>query len=262
MKKIAKSTQLFGLTLVSSDKSQVLRSLEEKLSGRSGLVTVATPNPEQVIQSIQTASFAQTLETFDLLLPDGTGLVVASRLLQNDSAPGLQERIAGVDVAQALLSYAQKQQLTVLILGGRGYAAAQNVPVNLQPEYPELELPTCFWLEGFADVTAQTPEEIKAIKNALQEIKPVLVFVAFGAPHQEMWVQSNREMLEQSGVRVAMVVGGAFDYVLGKVPRAPLFLQHSGLEWAYRLVQQPWRWRRQLRLIQFGWLVLVKRLGF
>lgn len=85
-----------------------------------------------------------------------------------------------------------------------------------------------------------------------------ILFVAFGAPKQEFWIS---EYLEKIPVKIAIGVGGAFDYISGKTPRAPLFLQNIGLEWLFRLIMQPWRIKRQLSLLQFIWLVIKEKLS-
>ena len=90
-------------------------------------------------------------------------------------------------------------------------------------------------------------------------MKPSIILVAFGAPWQEQWVVNHREFLEKNKVKLVMVVGGAIDMLTGKVQRAPKFVQQLQLEWLFRLIQQPWRWKRQLRLIQFIGHVLKEK---
>ena len=82
------------------------------------------------------------------------------------------------------------------------------------------------------------------------------MLVGYGAPAQVIWIQRNRAALADAGVRVAVGVGGALDYLAGSVSRAPQLVRASGLEWAYRLVREPWRWRRQLALPIFAFLVV------
>ncbi|MBU4098660.1 WecB/TagA/CpsF family glycosyltransferase, partial [Patescibacteria group bacterium] len=82
-----------------------------------------------------------------------------------------------------------------------------------------------------------------------------ILFVAFGHPKQEEWIYEN---LEHLPVKVAMGVGGAFDYISGRVERAPFMIRAMGMEWLYRLIKEPWRWRRQLALGRFVWLVVKK----
>ncbi len=266
---------LFDIPLFSRDENQLLNILHEKLLRSESLVTVATPNPEQSIQLDHDPAFRATFSTFDVCVPDGVGLVWASRVLAWGSSrkwgggivrPALAGRITGTDLARSLLDFSREHKLSVLVIGGREYDLGQTdtptsshtEPVNLASLYPDKNLPECWWLSGYADVRNKTSAEEFHIKAVLREYRPAIVFVALGAPHQELWVAEHRELLEKTGVRVALVVGGAFDYLLGRVPRAPHFLRSIGLEWACRLVRQPWRFKRQLRLVEFVWKVLVQ----
>lgn len=97
--------------------------------------------------------------------------------------------------------------------------------------------------------------EHTALLSCIQSVAPDILFVAFGAPAQEKWVIEHKAVLEKAGVRLVMVVGGAFDMLLGKVERAPQWMRSIGLEWLYRLIQEPWRWKRQIALITFMKLV-------
>jgi len=90
----------------------------------------------------------------------------------------------------------------------------------------------------------------------VRRYKPHLVFVAFGSPYQELWIARHSN---QFGKSVVMGVGGAFDYLSGHVYRAPEFIRKIGLEWFFRLLSQPWRWKRQLSLLKFIKLVLQEK---
>ena len=87
-----------------------------------------------------------------------------------------------------------------------------------------------------------------------------VLLVAFGHPTQDLWIARHQEALAAHGILVSIGVGGSFDYLSGRVPRAPRLVRRLGLEWLYRLIRQPWRWRRQLALPLFVLLVLRERL--
>ncbi|HCC84136.1 MAG TPA: hypothetical protein DEP87_00395, partial [Candidatus Pacebacteria bacterium] len=126
---------------------------------------------------------------------------------------------------------------------------------------PAVRLPALagevWWLPGFTQVEAPQPVETQLVLTELTRLKPQIVLVAFGAPYQEAWISTHSESLKTAGVRLAMTVGGALDFILGKVPRAPQSWRQLGLEWLYRLFHQSWRWRRQLALFEFVWLVIA-----
>ena len=111
------------------------------------------------------------------------------------------------------------------------------------------------WLEGYENVNKPTEKEEQVVRQTLQQLKPKLVLVAFGAPQQEQWVIEHSDLLKKAGTKVAMVVGGSFDVLFGRLKRAPLWMRAIGLEWLYRLLQEPKRWRRQLALLNFMKLV-------
>ena len=102
------------------------------------------------------------------------------------------------------------------------------------------------------------PEEDEDILSRVRDAAPQILLVAYGAPKQDFWLRRN---LSRSGVPVGMGVGGTFDYLSGRVPRAPAWMRRVGLEWLYRLARQPWRWKRMLVLPAFVFLVLRQALG-
>jgi N-acetylglucosaminyldiphosphoundecaprenol N-acetyl-beta-D-mannosaminyltransferase len=255
-KKTDKTNLLFGLDFFGRGRYELLDLLGNQVENSSKLSYIVTPNPEQVIQSRSDRQFLRNLQAADLIVPDGMGIIWASQLLAIKSQqPALPERIGGVDLALDLLELAREKKLTTLVIGGRDYSpevggVGQPQPLDLQPDL--------YWLAGYQNIANPQPSEEKQVTAAIKKLKPDLVFVAFGAPYQEEWAVAHRQLCQQSGVKILMVVGGAFDYILGRVPRAPKWLQRLGGEWIFRLVSQPWRWRRQLRLISYIKLVLVE----
>lgn len=250
MKKIDRTALLFDLTLFSSRKRDLLVILEKWLNGVDELHVIYTPNPEQIIQSRGNKEFKQVLNKADLLLPDGVGLVFASRLLSlfDKSAP-LSERIAGVEVVEDLLKLARQKELKVLVIGGRSYSPA---------DYFAHEGAKIDWTPGYKNALKPTLSEKRKLEVNIKEIQPDLVFVAFGAPTQELWIEQHRELLSKNNTKIAMAVGGSFDYLLNKVPRAPHWFRKLGLEWLFRLMVEPWRLKRQLRLVAFVVLTIKK----
>lgn len=305
MKKADISIEIFDLLIFSRSMSRLLRFIApEKRSEtdlQPGLVTIFTPNPEQVVMANESQVFKKTLQRADILIPDGIGLITAQKVLKRfgKSAGDFVERISGRDLAQALLVQAHQNDWKVLIIGGREYAElpqeeyrVQNVGLFNSVTMPQHNpnylakkgtsgqgnkagestsaqdyntarhssangygraQQLLYWTEGYADVKNQTGAEEAEICNLLSVIKPDIVFVALGAPYQEQWVIEHR--LQLKNVKIAMVVGGAFDVILGKLHQPPALIQQLGFEWLFRLLQEPHRWRRQLRLLSFIKLV-------
>jgi len=259
MKKTYLTTNLLGFKIYSRDKNRLLKLLVSHLEKGKKILSIFTPNPEQLVLAKKEKSFAKSLGSADILIPDGIGLVFASRILgffgKNEVGIGSKknnsifERITGIDLTKKLLKIVKQNNLKVLVIGGRDYEGRK---------YDGMEVGDgkIWWTEGYSRVNNQTEGESKAIISSINNIKPNLVFVAFGAPSQEKWIVENKQVLEKAGVSIAMAVGGTFDVLFGKINRAPKLMQNLGLEWLYRLFKEPWRWRRQLGLLEFIKLVV------
>jgi len=229
------------------------RSMDElviELTTGGKLQTVATPNPEQIVLAYSNHEFTQILSQIDYLVPDGMGLVLASHLLaKQNKMTSLPARIPGVELASVLIKRYLEFGQPILIVGGRAYAGlylaiagrmVEILDVAAMKEVRPSQNQAVYWSPNFTDVT-----------QILTELKPGLVLVALGAPHQEEWILRQKMILERSQVKVAMAVGGAIDILAGKIKRAPRWMRNLGLEWLWRLIQEPWRLKRQLQLIKF-----------
>lgn len=273
--KIAQRTDNFnGLALFSSSKHQLLKILRDHLSQENGLFLLFTPNAEQMVLAFENTNFWRYLSQADLLIPDGFSLVLASRwrffwrrfsqvvnshplrFTPSIDQP-IQERIAGTDLVEELLPVCRELQLPVLVIGGQDYhqfAPGAKLIESSSGNYYQLQ-PGLFWTAGFAIKETPLDLENQQLLAILRLLRPALVLVALGAPFQERWLAENRQELARVGVKLGVAIGGAMDMILGKLHRAPKWMQSIGLEWLYRLYQEPWRWRRQLKLIRF-WKVI------
>ncbi|MBP9820210.1 WecB/TagA/CpsF family glycosyltransferase [Candidatus Woesebacteria bacterium] len=266
------SVQLLSLNLFGKSIDELLVQIENTLvqGNKSGenatrVLTIATPNPEIAVLVQQNPSLSTVLDNFTVQLPDGIGLIWAARIL-GKAQPGFG-RIAGVELVARLLDLIEKTGQSALIIGGKSYAGQkvglfEVIPVSgntqTEPKRRSTQGTTLWWTPGFSQIQQQTVEEVAELEAVMAKLRPAVVFVAFGAPHQEEWLIKNQVKLAKNGVKVAMVVGGAFDMLLGKIPRAPIWMQSLGLEWIYRLYQEPWRWKRQLRLLRFLYIVCLE----
>jgi N-acetylglucosaminyldiphosphoundecaprenol N-acetyl-beta-D-mannosaminyltransferase len=214
-----------------------VRAAMEQPGGRQ----IVTVNPEFLVRARSDPAFRAVLEAADLAIPDGAGLLWAARR-RNQVIP---QRVAGVDLIEALAGEAERTGWRFFFLGARP-GVAQAAAAALQRRHPGLTV--CGTLAG-----SPSPSDDAATAAAVRTARTDLLLVAFGAPAQDLWIARN---LERSGARVAMGVGGAFDFISGQIKRAPDWMRRRGLEWLYRLGQEPWRWRRMLALPRFVVLVL------
>ena len=224
---------------------------EEALAIIEGFIREGTPhqvvtvNPEFVMAARRDEEFRRILNAANLALPDGIGLVWASRLLGRP----LRERVAGSDLVPMIATLAAERGYRLFLLGAAEGVAAEAAR-RLREQNPGLVVAGTY----AGSPAVEEEEEIVALVRAAA---PHVLFVAYGAPQQDKWIARN---LERLGVPVCMGVGGAFDFIAGVAKRAPLWVQRLGLEWLHRLLHQPWRWRRQLALVKFAGLVLRERL--
>lgn len=263
-KKIDYTTQLLDLSFFGKQKDELLELVTQKIENSSKLSYIVTPNPEQIVQAKQDSEFFSYLKQADFIIPDGIGLIWASRLLAPVNRESeLKKRIAGREVVLDLLSLARDKRWRVLVIGGRDFQRAKVAESQQVDGYFILKNVeySFYWIPGFDNVTSPTNQEELTIKNILYKVKPTIVFVALGAPMQEKWMFKHQQLLSLSGVKLAMAVGGSFDQILGLVPQAPIWISNLGLEWLFRLITQPWRFKRQLRLIKFVQIVLKQRFG-
>lgn len=201
---------------------------------------IVTPNPEFVVKAQNDPVFKKVLNAADLAVPDGVGL---------NWFGGVKNRVPGVDLMEDLVKLGADLGFSVGFLGGSDGVAEKTAAI-LKTKYPELKV--ALTISG---LTVNTKGEI-VDEGILSLNKSDLLFVAFGHGKQEKWIAQN---LPKIPVKVAMGVGGSFNYLSGEVPRAPKLIRDFGLEWLFRLITQPWRFKRQLVLIQFVILVLQKR---
>jgi N-acetylglucosaminyldiphosphoundecaprenol N-acetyl-beta-D-mannosaminyltransferase len=226
---------LLGVGFTDANKDEVLEYIVTGLQKQSEKYYIVTPNPELLVIASSNSEYKKTLNQAKLALPDGIGVMLAGKLLGKP----LRERIHGVDLVEMLCKEVSKKPITVGFLG-----AGPNVAVKtaecLREKYPDLKI-------SFTETEW---------KNEKKYPETDILFVAFGSPKQEIWIAENLNILP---AKVVVGVGGTFDFISGKVRRAPIFMRELGLEWLFRLIIQPWRIKRQLKLIKFIGLVLKER---
>jgi len=211
--------------------SEALNEIERLVAaGRGG--SVFTPNVDHVVNAETNAALREAYTAASLSLVDGQPLLWASRLL---GAP-LPEKISGSDLVLPLIQRATQHQWRVYLLGGRpgvAEAAAAQLQRLHGVQIAGIDAPALSLMPSSEDGLAA--ERIRAAR-------PQLVLVALGAPKQELWIHRNGERIRPA---VAVAVGAALDFVSGRIRRAPRWMSNAGLEWLFRLSQDPrlaWRY--------------------
>lgn len=245
-----KSNKILNITIPKDNKENTLEKIKKYILKQDTFCHIVSLNPEILVIVNGNKEFKRIVETAQIKIIDGAGVVLAGRLL----GVQLGERYAGVNLMTDLIKEADKMRLRVLLIGG-----SQNLANKLAECYRVNMLQAKFkGLTGIKDIKKPKKEEEKEIFSIVADYRPHIVFVAFGSPNQEIWIERHHAQFKNC---VVMGVGGSFDYLTGKIKRAPVFLQKIGLEWFYRLFHQPWRWKRQLRLLQFIFLVIKQKIG-
>jgi N-acetylglucosaminyldiphosphoundecaprenol N-acetyl-beta-D-mannosaminyltransferase len=202
---------------------------------------VVTVNPEFVMRAQTDPAFAAVLAGADLATPDGVGVIWAARR----QGVRLRERVGGSDAAIPMARQCARLGHRLFLLGA-GVGIAERAARALQRQIPGLIIAGTF-------AGSPAPEMEEQIVALIRAARPDILWVAYGAPAQDLWIARNKERL---GVPVSIGVGGAIDYLAGVRRRAPALLRRLWLDWAFRLVTQPWRWRRMLAIPRFIWAVL------
>lgn len=218
----------------------------DRIRKAAGCSLIATPNSEIVILAGKNAELRRAIEEAELVIPDGIGLVYASRILGQP----LKERVTGIDFLERALERLAAAGGSAYFLGGRP-GVAEKAAAAMEARYPGLRI------AGVRDGYFPDTEEENVIAT-INAAGADLLCVALGAPKQELFIQRNKERLRAAA---AVGVGGSFDVFAGEVKRAPRFYREHGLEWLYRLVQQPVRIRRAAALPLFMVRVLLSRRG-
>jgi N-acetylglucosaminyldiphosphoundecaprenol N-acetyl-beta-D-mannosaminyltransferase len=237
------STRVLGVRVDCLDTGGALVEVERMLEGPR-FHQVATVNPEFVMRARRDSAFAAALEAADLCLADGWGVLWAARR----QGCRLPDRVTGVDLIPRLAELCARRGFSVCLVGAREGVAAETAR-RLVRDHPGLVV-------AATHAGSPRPEDDAETLRLLAAAKPDLLLVAYGAPNQEIWIARLRDRLP---VRVAIGVGGAFDFIAGRVPRAPGWMRRAGFEWLYRLAREPWRARRMAVLPVYALHVLRNR---
>jgi lipopolysaccharide heptosyltransferase II len=236
--------KMLGINVDALTYPQWLDQIGAWVDAGTRLHHICTLNPEFVMVAQQDAVFRAVLERSALNVADGVGLLMGAKLI-GQPLPG---RITGSDGVSIIAERAAQEGWSLYLLGAAEGIAERTAEI-LQSRYPGLVIAGTFSGSPRAEHEAELIARVNASGADI-------LFVAYGAPEQDKWIARNSPRLK---VKMAMGVGGSFDFIAGIVPRAPEWMRGAGLEWLYRLIRQPWRLKRQLRLPRFVLALLLRR---
>ncbi|PIU03299.1 hypothetical protein COT44_03680 [Candidatus Shapirobacteria bacterium CG08_land_8_20_14_0_20_39_18] len=200
--------------------------------GKSGRFVVVTPNPEFVVESLNDADFKDTLNNADLAIPDGQGLVLASKIL--GKKPGLKERVVGADLVEQLLIEAGREGWRIGIVGAR---RNKNLEIKILIKNLKLKIKNL------------------NVEVVSQKHQYDLVLACQGMEEQETWIFDNKDKVNAS---VFMGIGGSLDFLSGFTKRAPVWIRSLGFEWVWRAIQKPQHIKRVWKAVVVFLALILK----
>lgn len=204
---------------------------------------VVTPNAEMAYEALHDEEFRRVLNEADLVLPDGAGVVLGAKILKTP----LKQKVAGIEFAQNMLPVYEELGSRLYLLGSKP-GVAELAAEKMLEKHPGL----CIC--GMADGYFRDEDEVV---RKINEAKADVLYVCLGAPKQEYFMYRHRQDLN---VRLTAGLGGTLDGIAGTVKRAPRWMIRLQLEWLYRLIKEPRRFGRMLRLPKFVFAALKKRM--
>jgi N-acetylglucosaminyldiphosphoundecaprenol N-acetyl-beta-D-mannosaminyltransferase len=233
--------RILGVRVDCVDMAGAVEAIERLVAEGGPTRLVATVNPEFVMRARTDQRFREVLESAALCLADGIGVVWAMR---RQGCPQY-ERVPGSDLVPLLAAACARRGWRPFLLGARP-GVAEEAARRLETDNPGLVVAGTY-------AGSPWPDDDEEALRRVAAVRPDVLLVAYGAPHQELWFARNRGRLD---VPVAMGVGGTFDFLAGRVRRAPLWMQRTHLEWLWRLLLQPARARRMVVLPFYALAVL------
>ncbi len=281
--------KILGISVTTSSKKTILEYIEKYL-GKSSVVSrqssekpkkllvIVTPNTEQIVYAQTDRHFVKLLNEADIAIPDGIGISLAAKFLgsrgQGIKESRIVQRIPGVELMEDLVKIAAKEAYSIGLIGGRTGVAVKALEC-LQAKHPGLD----GWVDELGEVQIANLGDLRPVVEKIRSTRTRFVFVGLGAPKQEYFIeelvrysllvhrktgnvhndQPTNKLTNHS--LVLMSVGGSFDILSGTIVRAPQAIQAIGLEWLWRLIREPWRFRRQFALLKFLWLIIREKLA-
>lgn len=235
-----------GVPVDALTKSELLDIIFNESKEQKQIITI---NPEMILAAQHDKDFMNILNKSAINTADGTGLLWAAntqndpkiisflklfKLLFKKPTTPLPELIKGADLMLDIAQQAAENGTKIFLLGAQP-GVAEKTKIELEKQFPKVQIVGTY--SG-----SPSPYEEEKMKDIINDTNPEILFVAYGAPAQEKWIARNLHKIPT--IKAAIGVGGTFDYISGTIKRAPLLLQNLGLEWLYRLIKEPKRWKR------------------
>lgn len=254
--------KLFQVGIDQVDNQKTIQKIEEFIVSKKPH-QIVTPDTLAVLRARKDPEYHAILKSADLVTPDGAGILWAATTLNYP----LPERVTGIDIIHNICRLAAKKRHSLYLLGSYP-GVASEAALNLTKKYPGIKIAGthhgyfgCEDSQNYEDVknsnNVRNKKEEEEIVAEIKEKRPDILLVGMGVPKQEKWISKNLDKLD---IPVCMGVGGSFDVLSGRIPRAPLWMQRHGMEWIYRSIKQPNRVFQVFALFYFIWLVILGKI--
>ncbi len=237
-----------GLPIDPLTKKDVLDKIKKYLSADPSFRHIVSINPENIVVAQKNTQYREVCSCADLALTDGIGVIFGTKIIGKN----IPERIPGSKLLPELLDLAGTISSRVVLIGSQANLA-DKIAKCYSRSYPKAKY---IGINGYRNKLEPTREEEKRIEGIVRAARPHFVFVAFGSPFQELWIDTHRTLLKDS---ICMGVGGAFNYLSGLSQMPPRILTRFGLEWLYRLITEPWRVGRQFSRLPYFIVLAFKQ---
>ncbi|MDN3019001.1 WecB/TagA/CpsF family glycosyltransferase [Paenibacillus sp. BSR1-1] len=222
-----------GVDVCNYDYDQLASLLMQDIEKKKKSFIVAI-NPEKIMKAQEDEELRKLLNRADYQIPDGIGVILASKIKGGQ----VKSRVTGIDMMLKLCKTATENGKRIFLFGGKP-GVADTAKAELEKQIPGIQIVGT--LHGYE-------KDEKVVVDTINQHNPEIIFVALGSPAQEYWIVNH---MNQVTPYVFQGVGGSYDVISGNLKRAPELFQSLGLEWFYRLMKEPWRWKRQLILPKF-----------
>lgn len=240
VKDMSKVVSIMGIPFNNLSKQNLIDKLWNQEMNKGFIVTA---NPEIVMETRNNEHYKNSILQADYVIADGIGVIIASKWLKQP----LQERIPGFELMMSMIEHAASAGKSCYFLGS-SKTVNQMAVEELKIKFPDLIIAGHH--HGFFDLNDER------ITDQVKATNPDFIFVALGMPKQEQWIAENIDLFSKG---IFMGVGGSFDVAAGEVKRAPDTWIKLNLEWLYRLIKQPFRWKRILKVFEFIFRIIFNK---
>lgn len=232
---------ILGVHVSSLSYEDLKKNIEKDIENNKKSFIVAI-NPEKILKARKDEKLKKLLNNATYEIPDGIGVIYASKLKKGN----IKTRITGIDSMEMLCKLSEEKKYKIFMYGAKE-ETIKKAKENLEIKFPNIQI--------VGTINGYEKDNDKII-SSINKSNADIVFVALGSPKQEYWITDN---MDKVSAKIFQGVGGSFDVFSGNIKRAPKWMQKIGLEWLYRLLKEPRRIFRQLKLVKFLWLALIEK---